>query len=120
MMLLIDMSLTPAWVPFLAERNIRSFHWSSVGPYDAVDEVIFRHAIDHGEIVFTHDLDFGALLAYTRSRKPSVIQARVQDPTPECIGDTVVATLRQFTEQLREGAILTILPNRTRVRILPL
>lgn len=120
MILLIDMSLPPAWVPFLADCGIRSLHWSSIGAHDADDEVIFRHAIDHSEIVFTHDLDFGTLLAYTRSRKPSVIQARVQDPSPERIGETLVATLNRFQERLRQGAIVTILPSRTRVRILPL
>lgn len=91
-----------------------------MGQHDAEDQVIFRHAINHDEIVFTHDLDFGTLLAYTNSRKPSVIQARVQDPSPERIGGAVVAALDQFGELLLQGAILTILPSRTRVRILPL
>ena len=120
MIVLIDMSLPPVWVPFLGERAISSLHWSGVGPYDAADEVIFQHAIDHDEIVFTHDLDFGTLLAYTKSRKPSVIQARVQDPSPERIGGAVIAALEQFREMLLQGVILTILPSCTRVRILPL
>lgn len=120
MTLLVDMSLPPTWVPFLAKRGYRSHHWSFIGPHDAKDEEIFDHAIKNGQIVFTHDLDFSTLLAHTRSRKPSVIQARVQDPTPEAIGDLVVAALGQFEEQLLEGAILTMLPSRTRVHILPL
>lgn len=33
-------------------------------------------------IVFTHDLDFGAMLALTNAESPSVIQVRTQDVTP--------------------------------------
>jgi len=31
------------------------------------------YAQDHGYVVFTHDLDFGTLLALTRARGPSVV-----------------------------------------------
>ena len=31
MRLLIDMNLTPLWVPFFAEQGFESVHWSSIG-----------------------------------------------------------------------------------------
>jgi predicted nuclease of predicted toxin-antitoxin system len=34
-------------------------------------------------LVFTHDLDFGILLAHSRDSGPSVIQVRTQDVTPD-------------------------------------
>jgi hypothetical protein len=37
-----------------------------------------QYGREHGYVVFTHDLDFGALLALTRARGPSVLQVRTQ------------------------------------------
>jgi len=65
-------------------------------------------------------LDFGALLAHTGSRRPSVVQARVEDVTSEFLGPALLSVLKQFNEQLQDGAIVTILPDRSKVRILPL
>jgi predicted nuclease of predicted toxin-antitoxin system len=71
-------------------------------------------------VIFTHDLDFGSILANTRRRRPSVIQARVEDLSPEMLGPTMLRVLRQFTSELKSGAIVTVLPDRNRVRLLPL
>jgi predicted nuclease of predicted toxin-antitoxin system len=69
--------------------------------------------------LFTHDLDFGALLANTHARGPSVIQVRTQNVLPEAIGDLVVNAIRQFAEDLQRGALITIDPYHSRARILP-
>jgi predicted nuclease of predicted toxin-antitoxin system len=70
--------------------------------------------------VFTHDLDFGSILAITHARGPSVIQARVEDPTPVAIGAVVVSTVVDHAALLRRGALITIDPDRLRTRILPI
>jgi predicted nuclease of predicted toxin-antitoxin system len=69
---------------------------------------------------FTHDLDFGAILAVTRAAAPSVIQVRAQDVTPEHLTDLVVRALRQHEAILQQGALITIDEARLRSRILPL
>ena len=71
-------------------------------------------------VVLTHDLDFGAILAATHGEKPSVVQIRAEDVSPDVIGKQVIVTLRQMTSELEEGALLTVDPNRTRLRVLPL
>jgi predicted nuclease of predicted toxin-antitoxin system len=71
-------------------------------------------------VVLTHDLDFGAILAATQRRKPSVVQLRASDVRPEVIGLQVVAALRQLQVELDNGALITVDPTKTRVRILPL
>ena len=38
-------------------------------------------ARENGYVVFTHDLDFGTLLALTRDAGPSVIQVRTHEQT---------------------------------------
>lgn len=63
-------------------------------------------------MVFTHDLDFGALLAAAGSHGPSVIQVRAQDLLPEA--------LAQYRGELVAGALVSIEPDRRRVRLLPL
>jgi predicted nuclease of predicted toxin-antitoxin system len=42
-------------------------------------------------VVFTHDLDFGGVLALTHAAGPSVIQVRSEDPVPEVIGVLVAS-----------------------------
>jgi predicted nuclease of predicted toxin-antitoxin system len=71
MKLLVDMNLAPSWVAFLSTHGVDAIHWSSVGPPNAPDVQIIAHARDHGFVVFTHDLDFGVLLALTRSVAPA-------------------------------------------------
>ncbi|HEX2122733.1 MAG TPA: DUF5615 family PIN-like protein [Thermoanaerobaculia bacterium] len=120
MKILIDMNLTPAWVEFFAARGIESVHWSTVGDPRADDRMIMDHARAEGMIVFTHDLDFGNVLAVTQALGPSVIQARVEDPTPAAIGSAVVAALIEHDAHLRRGALITLDPARSRARILPI
>lgn len=90
------------------------------GRKTAKDSVIMDYARENGCIIFTHDLDFGALLAVTNASGPSVIQIRTQDVTPEAIGSLVVKAIRQFYEELQQGALISVDPSRSRVRILPL
>lgn len=120
MKVLIDMNLSPRWARFLADAGIEAAHWSNLGAGDAPDVEIMGFAKAHGYVVFTHDLDFSAILAATDGEKPSVIQVRSEDVSPEAIGDAVVAAVRQTAEELAEGVLLTVEPNRMRVRLLPL
>jgi len=71
-------------------------------------------------IVFTHDLDFGALLATGNRQKSSVFQLRSQEISPQKMGRTVVTALKQFKDELHQGALVTIDPARARARVFPL
>ncbi len=66
MKFLIDMNLSPLWVSFLASHGFAAVHWSTVGHASAPDSEIMEFAVANGYIVFTHDLDFGMLLAAQR------------------------------------------------------
>jgi predicted nuclease of predicted toxin-antitoxin system len=48
------------------------------------------------------------------------VQIRAEDVSPDVIGKPVIAALRQMADELEEGALLTIDPVRTRLRVLPL
>lgn len=114
------MNLTPTWVEYLATRHIQGAHWSQVGDPKALDPEIMRFEKDNRMIVFTHDLDFGNILAVTNARGPSVIQARVEDPVPAVIGEDVVSAIIDYADYLERGALITLDPEKLRVRILPI
>jgi predicted nuclease of predicted toxin-antitoxin system len=118
--LLIDMNLSPEWVPYLHERGFEAVHWASVGAHDAPDTEIMQWARDNGRVVFTHDLDFGILLAHSKDGRPSVIQVRAQDVSPDHLGSIVVTALRAHGDALESGALVTIDEAKSRVRILPI
>jgi len=120
MKLLVDMNLSPRWVSFLAASRIDSVHWSSVGPVTATDSEIMAFAREHGYIVLTHDLDFSAILAATHGTEPSVVQIRSESLNPDTIGAQVVSAVRQIDQQLQSGALVSVEPHRTKVRLLPL
>jgi predicted nuclease of predicted toxin-antitoxin system len=120
MKILIDMNLSPDWCQALNQVGLEAIHWSTVGNPTAPDKILMEWAKKHGYIVFTHDLDFGSILAATQADAPSVIQVRVQDTLPEGLVNTVVAVLKQFESQLRAGALITIDPTKSRIRILPI
>ena len=71
-------------------------------------------------VVFTHDLDFGTLLALTQAESPSVVQVRAQNILPPHLAIIIVAVLRANEETLEQGALIVIDEGRARVRILPL
>jgi predicted nuclease of predicted toxin-antitoxin system len=120
MRILIDMNLSPAWTDALSRSGIESVHWSQVGQPDASDKDILEWAAEHNFVVFTHDLDFGTLLAAHKTMCPSVIQIRTQDVTPAFLLKTVTLALQQFKNYIEKGALITIDNNRARVRVLPI
>ena len=75
---------------------------------------------EHGHVVLTADLDFGAILAATQRRRPSVVQLRSDVLAPSAIGRVVLAAVGQARQELFEGALVSVDAARARLRILPL
>ena len=119
MKIVIDMNLSPDWVKVLERAGWAAIHWSTAGDMRAADDVIMSWARENGFTVFTHDLDFGVLLALTHAESPSVIQVRTQDIFPDALGDRLVKVLREHQSALEKGALLTVDEGKSRVRILP-
>ena len=118
--LVIDMNLSVEWVTELASHGWSAVHWLNVGDPHAEDSVIMDWARANGYVVFTHDLDFGTMLALTHATGPSVLQVRGQQVLPEDIGPIVVAALRQHNDALAAGALVVVDVKKSRVRVLPL
>jgi predicted nuclease of predicted toxin-antitoxin system len=119
MKILVDMNLSPRWVDFFTTNGIEALHWSSVGPANATDTGIMAYAVSNDYVVFTHDLDFGAILAATHGKKPSVIQIRSADIYPGKTAIPVINILQQLASEITKGALVTISSNKSRIRTLP-
>jgi predicted nuclease of predicted toxin-antitoxin system len=120
MKILIDMNLPKTWVGAFLAESIDAVHWSTIGKWNAPDHEILDYAKKNGFTLFTHDLDFGALLAANKYYLPSVIQIRTQDITPERNLRTIVSALTKFKAHISNGALISIDEYKARVRILPL
>jgi predicted nuclease of predicted toxin-antitoxin system len=116
--IIIDMNLSPLWVERFLMLGFSALHWSSVGDPRAADETILNWASENDYIVFTHDLDFGSLLIRRGKRAPSVIQVRTQEVDPNEIGDIVINAIKEFDQELRLGALITVDLEKSRARIL--
>lgn len=117
---LIDMNLSPKWVKVFERNGYTATHWQTLGPHDAPDVELMSWARDNNHVVFTHDLDFGMVLALTQASGPSVIQVRTQDVFPAYLEPILMPVVREHSVALSRGALVIIDERKARVRILPL
>src|SRR4051794_34552719 len=110
------MNLSPLWVQFFAEAGFESVHWSTIGLHSAPDTEIMDYASSNGYVIFTHDLDFGTLLAIRELSRPSVIQIRAQDILPSAAGEMMIRAIKASACYLAAGALVTVDVNRSRIR----
>jgi len=120
MKILIDMNLSPSWIPLLKKAGFEATHWSHIGSVSAPDTEIMEWARNHGYAVFTHDLDYGSLLFSTQAIAPSVIQLRSEDVRPSTAAPIVLEALRKAEKEIANGVLVTIDPRKNRIRLLPL
>lgn len=118
--IVVDMNLSPEWITALTHRGWFAVHWSTAGDPRADDITLMAWARLNSHVVFTHDLDFGTMLALSHAAGPSVIQVRSQKVLPEDIGPIVFAALGQHEPLLASGALLVIDEKKSRIRVLPL
>lgn len=118
--ILVDMNLSPDWVPLLESQGWQSIHWSKVGDFQAKDQTIMGWALQNGYVVFTHDLDFGTSLALTRALGPSVFQIRAEDVLPDSMQTILLTALKQHQKDLETGALVVVDAAKSRVRVLPI
>ena len=114
------MNLSPKLPNMLEQHGFSAVHWSSIGLPTAEDREILCWAKANDYIVVTFDLDFGAILAATGLKSPSVIQIRCMDNFPEELVSSLVAALKQFENELTSGALIVLDEWKARVRLLPL
>lgn len=120
MKFLVDVSISPKTVEFLKKNGYEAVRISELGMAKSKDEEIFDYAIEKDMILITTDLDFGDILAYTKSKNPSTIILRLKNPSPEFVNQMLLLTLPKIMEPLKKGAIIVIEDRRIRIRELPI
>lgn len=115
----VDMNLSPEWITEFGRHGLSAVHWSAIGDARASDAEIATWARGNKHVVFTHDLDFGTLLALSPATGPSVLQVRCENVMPQHIGPVVMTAIHCHRDALESGAIVVVDERRSRVRILP-
>jgi predicted nuclease of predicted toxin-antitoxin system len=118
--IVVDMNLSPDWVDVISRHGHSAKHWSAVGDPRAPDRTVMDWAAANGYVVFTHDLDFGTLLALTHATGPSVLQIRGEDVLPDHMESAIIAAIQQHEADLTAGALVVVDAVKCRVRILPI
>lgn len=120
MKLLVDMNLPPRWVEFLTSAGFEANHWSKLGAKSTPDPGIVNYARAQGYVLFTCDMDFNAIISVTQGDKPSVLLISAQDPSPDVVGQQVIAALKHASADLEKGALAAVDSARKRLWVLPL
>ena len=121
MKLLIDNALSPKVASLLRRAGHDAVHVREYDIHKADDATVLERAERESRVVVSADTDLGTLLALRRASLPSVVLFR--GPTsrePTRVAERLIAELPRATALLDSGCILTIEPQRTRVRPLPI
>jgi len=98
-----------------------AIHLSSERLHTLEDYLIVEKATIEGRIILTADMDFGHILAFTKSNVVSVIQFRLFDLSPDNLISNLNTVFNKFTEEMTaDPVIITIQQNKMRIKKLPL
>ncbi|MCB0990219.1 MAG: DUF5615 family PIN-like protein [Acidimicrobiales bacterium] len=118
---LLDANLSPKVASSLTEVGFEASHVADHDLLTAPDERIFDYAVAHQLTVITADTDFAMLLALRRASSPSVVLLRdTADQAPEVHARLLLDNLGGLEGVLEAGAIVSLSPQRIRVRDLPI
>jgi predicted nuclease of predicted toxin-antitoxin system len=95
-------------------------HARDLGLATAADEQILERAREQGEIILTHDLDYGTLLAFSGDSAPSVVIFRRQNVQPEALAGALLQSWDECGPALEEGALVVVEEQALRIRRLPI
>jgi len=98
-----------------------AIHLSNEGLHTLGDHLIVEKAINEDRIILTADMDFGQILAFTKSNLVSIIQFRLYDLSPGNIISKLNIVFDKFSDDMdTDSVIVTIQENKMRIKKLPL
>ncbi|MCD6480955.1 MAG: hypothetical protein J7L31_01615 [Thermoplasmata archaeon] len=78
------------------------------------------NAIKKNRTIITVDLDFGQILSYFKTSKPSIIIFRLKYPSVEKINNSLSSIIPETEEEIEKGSIIVIEDEKVRVKNLPI
>ena len=115
-----DMGISPKSTEFLQTLGYDAVHLLDQDLERLPDSEIMEKALTEGRIVLTHDLGFGDLLAASGERLPSIIIFRLQNMKPQNVNRYLQAIISQYSNELKQGVVVSVTEARIRIRDLPL
>lgn len=88
--------------------------WVGDWPKDPGDDEILRYALEHGQVLVTLDKDFGELAIVRGHRHGGIVRLVGLGAVRQ--GPACVDALARYGTELLAGAMVTVEPNRVRVR----
>jgi predicted nuclease of predicted toxin-antitoxin system len=104
----------------LATLGHETRHILRIGMHKSPDFDILLEADANNEIVLTHDLDFGDLLAMSGKSTPSVIIFRISPINTQIFFDILRHNLPNLKAVLEQGTLVIISSKNIRLRKLPI
>jgi predicted nuclease of predicted toxin-antitoxin system len=120
MKFLIDNALSPDFAKGIQDAGYDVIHIRDLGLKDAFDPVVFDCAASEDRILISADTDFGTLLAFRHTAKPSVIIFRCRDKHPTNLLTMFLSYISQIQEALEKGSVVVFEEKRIRIRYLPI
>lgn len=120
MKLLLDQGLPRSAASILRDLGVDTVHTGEIGFATAEDLEIMQRAIAENRIVVTLDSDFHMLLAISNAATPSVIRIRIERLRPEQLANILMRLIKDWRDELNDGAMLTVSHHRVRYHRLPI
>jgi predicted nuclease of predicted toxin-antitoxin system len=117
---LLDMNLPRQLGRLLRDQGHDCRHAADHGLHTADDHEIVEVARSTGEVILTHDLDFGRILAFSGKAEPSVIIFRQASTLPEDLARSLERSEGLWASSVERGAIVILEGRKVRVRKLPI
>ncbi len=119
MKLLLDQGTPRSAAANLRRAGFDAVHTGEIGLAEAEDSEIIRRAALEDRVVVTLDADFHALLVLAQALKPSVIRIRIEGLRAEEFCRLIQNILNQCSDDLKDGAMISVNDFQIRVRLLP-
>jgi len=120
MKFLIDNALSPSIAYGLIEKGHDALHVRDVGLAASSDSEIIDLAARQDRVLISSDTDFGAILTFRESTKPSFILFRQSDKRPASQLSFLLDNLPAFQKELLTGCVIVLEDKRIRIRSLPI
>ncbi len=114
------MNMPPTLGETLKKRRHSCRHVGKIGMSRATDMEIIQVARQNNEIILTNDLDYGRLMAFEKSNRPSVVIFRVSRHQPDYLLKLFEEVLKREDESLEQGVIIVVEDHGIRIRKLPI
>ncbi|GAB4020857.1 DUF5615 family PIN-like protein [Spirosoma koreense] len=120
MKFLLDVNLPPS-LGLRLELVGHSYRWVPLCMHPtSSDYSIIEEALLNNEVILTHDTDFGTLLTFANTAKPSVVLFRIDKINAELFFTLLINNWSIISQPLQDGALIIFEKDKFRIRELPM